>query len=101
MVNTTIILFTLLILLNIVFFCLGYLLGKTSNSQPIFGSQRNGIIRSNPNNPSVSKITIDDRKVVTDINLSGLEKKYENLGETVTGDNNISSSVNKLKNIKK
>jgi hypothetical protein len=48
-----------------------------------------------------SKIEIDDRKFVVDVNTSGIEKKYGELGETKVSDENISSSVNKLKGMKK
>lgn len=98
MVDTMTLLFTLLILFNIVFFMLGFLVGKNFSSQPVFGSQHNGINR--PNN-SFNKITIDESKVVTDINLAGLEKKYETLGETKTSHETINSSVDKLKNLKR
>ena len=48
-----------------------------------------------------SKIEIDDSKFVVDVNTSGIEKKYGELGETKVSDENISSSVNKLKGMKK
>ena len=86
----------ILILLNVVFFCLGYIIGKIQNSQVVFNSQSNRINRPT----AMSKITIDETKVVTDINLSGLEKKYDQLGETKTNNEKISSSINKLKALK-
>lgn len=49
----------------------------------------------------INKITIDESKYVTDIKTSGMEKKYENLGETKVSEENIESSINKLKNIKR
>lgn len=49
----------------------------------------------------LSNIKIDDRKFVVDINTGGIEKKYDELGETKVSDENISSSVNKLKGMKK
>ena len=48
-----------------------------------------------------STIEIDDRKFVVDVNTSGIEKKYGELGETKVSDENISLSVNKLKGMKK
>ena len=47
-----------------------------------------------------NKIEIDDKKVVLNINTDGLQKKFEKITEEKTVDNNISSSVNKLKNMK-
>jgi hypothetical protein len=48
-----------------------------------------------------NKVIIDERKFVTDIKTSGMEKKYENLGETKISNENIESSINKLKNLKR
>jgi hypothetical protein len=48
-----------------------------------------------------STIEIDDRKFVVDVSTTGIEKKYGELGETKVSDENISSSVNKLKGMKK
>jgi hypothetical protein len=50
---------------------------------------------------SRSDIVIDDRKVVVDVNTGGIEKKYGELGETKVSDENIVSSVNKLKGLKR
>jgi hypothetical protein len=47
------------------------------------------------------RISIDDTKYVTDINVSGLEKKYESLGETVKSEESITTAVDKLKNLKR
>lgn len=46
-------------------------------------------------------IEIDERKIVTDINTGGIEKKYAELGETKVSDENILSSINKLKGLKR
>ena len=48
-----------------------------------------------------STIEIDDRKFVVDVSTAGIEKKYGELGETKVSDENISSSVNKLKGLKR
>lgn len=101
MIDTINLLIGILILLNVVFFFLGYIIGKISHSQANYGSQLNPFTKTNQPNKISTPIKIDETKYVTDINLSGLEKKYEKLGDTVTSDDNISSSVNKLKNMKK
>jgi hypothetical protein len=52
------------------------------------------------NNNLTNNIKIDDAKVVLDINTKNLTKKFDSLGETKTSSENISSSINKLKNMK-
>ena len=89
----------ILILLNIFSFLLGYLYGKLKNigySQnfTLKNKKENKIITTNPN------ITIDDKKVVVNIDTKGLEKKYDELGDKQISENTITSSVNKLKNLK-
>lgn len=49
---------------------------------------------------SPAKITIDDRIMVTGTETVGMEKKFSELGKTTESEDNISSSVNKLKNLK-
>jgi hypothetical protein len=80
-------------------FFIGYFLGKQSSV-----GVSNDI--SNPQRKSVSsntkhKISIDETKIVTEINTDGLEKKYDQLGETKQSNENIANSINKLKNIKR
>lgn len=47
-----------------------------------------------------NSISIDDTKVVLNIDTNNLEKKYQELTKTTTHKNDISNSVNKLKNMK-
>jgi predicted RND superfamily exporter protein len=47
-----------------------------------------------------SPIQIDEKKLVIDINTNDLTKKFDALGEVTNSENNISSSINKLKNMK-
>jgi hypothetical protein len=102
MINTLNILLVILILLNIVFFILGYVFAKINNSQQIYGSQPNSFFSKNKiTEEKNNKITIDERKFVTDIKTSDMEKKYDNLGETKVSDENIQTSIDKLKNIKR
>jgi hypothetical protein len=48
-----------------------------------------------------TSIEIDDKKFVTDISIKGLEKKFQTLGETKKSNENISESVDRLKNLKR
>ena len=83
--------------MNIVFFFLGYIIGKSTNSQITIESQPNSFFQKDikeKKDKIKTKLIIDESKYVTDIKTSDMEKKYENLGE------NIESSINKLKNLK-
>ena len=94
------ILIAILVVLNILSFICGYVFGKT-NSQPIVGSQPKSFFDQNKSSDHEEKIIIDERKYIADIKTSGLEKKYNTLGETKKSDEDISSSINKLKNLKR
>jgi|LakMenE27Jul10ns_1017307.scaffolds.fasta_scaffold00295_2 hypothetical protein len=92
-------LFIILVCINILFLLIGYILGKIANN--------NGVIQNKPKSffdkESISdnqKITIDNSKVVTEIKTDNLEKKYDQLGTTTQSTENISSAINKLKNMK-
>jgi hypothetical protein len=96
------ILFGILILLNVIFFILGYTIGKI-NSQQIYGNTSNKpeSFFKKHQTPINNNIKIDDTKYVTNIDTKGLEKKYDNLGETSISKNDTIISVNKLKNLKR
>lgn len=94
------ILIAILIVLNILSFICGYVFGKT-NSQAIVGGQSKSFFNQNKSLDHEEKILIDERKYITDIKTSGLEKKYDTLGETKKSDEDIGSSINKLKNLKR
>jgi len=58
--------------------------------------------RYNVQEPQIKKsIEIDEKKIVVDITTAGMEKKYDNLGKLTTANEDISNSVNKLKNLRK
>jgi hypothetical protein len=100
MIDTIQILLIILILLDIVFFFLGYTIGRLNSSQTIVESQPVSFFnkqKSLSDDKVTNKVIIDERKFVTDIKTSGMEKKYENLGETKISNENIESSINKLK----
>lgn len=93
------ILLHILLYLNIISFILGYILSSIKNNNNI--AYKIGDIRKNKANEKiVSNIEIQDDKYVVSIDTSNMEKKYESLGEVKKSEENISSSVNKLKNLK-
>jgi len=103
MEDTMHILLIILILLDIVFFFLGYTIGRLTSSQTIMKSQPTSFFSKNQSvsdDKIINKVIIDERKFVTDITTSGMEKKYNNLGETKISNDNIESSIDKLKNMK-
>lgn len=103
MVDNTNILFGLLILLNVVFFFLGYIISRLSHSQANVQSQPVSFFDKNKSTKenAINKISINETKYITDIKTSDLEKKYDNLGEIKVSNENIESSINKLKNLKR
>ena len=95
-----------IVIVNVLVFIAGYLIGKNSNNTIIYSRgevleddiKDKNISKKQKNN--LNKISIDERKVVTKIVTDNLEKKYENLAETKESTENISSAINKLKNMK-
>jgi hypothetical protein len=83
--------------INILFFIVGFLycslFYKNISSSEIFSTK--SIKEKNK-----TKIDIDDKKIITQIKTEGLEKKYQNIAESQKSDENITSSINKLKNMK-
>jgi hypothetical protein len=97
-INSALIISVLFILI-IFSFVLGYLVGRLNGSQ---GVSYIGRVSKNSQQSinQLSKIDIDEKKFVVDINTNGLEKKYTELGETKQTQENISSAIDKLKNMK-
>lgn len=97
MLNIVDILIFILLFLNIAFLILGYLIGKTNQYKEI-----NSFYNKNKHSQDIlgAQISIDDTKIVSKIKTDGLEKKYDSLGETQNTKENITSSINKLKNMK-
>jgi hypothetical protein len=97
------ILYQILIILNIISFILGYIFKSKTDSQITIDNifKKRTIVNSkDTDNIGYKKITIDDSKIDIGTNTQGLEKKYEILGETKTTKDTITSSVDKLKNLK-
>ena len=88
----------IIVCMNIICGSVGYILGMMSNKEEIpkvksFFTKRDDKIEQS--------IDINDSTYVSEINTKGLEKKYTTLGETQQSTEDISSAVNKLKNIKR
>lgn len=90
----------ILLFLNILSLIIGYILGKINNLSQV-DKPVSFFTKNNEKNNPPTKVEIDDRKYVTEINTKGLEKKYSSIGETKESTENISSSIDKLKNLKK
>lgn len=93
------ILIVVLLFMNLLFLLVGYILGKLTKNDGVYNTRPKSFFDNNKD-PISTKIAIDDTKVVTDIKTDNLEKKYDQLGTTVQSTENISSAINKLKNMK-
>jgi hypothetical protein len=104
-INTlTIIFFSITLLaIGVCLFLIGYFLGKQSTCgvyNPVSLNKPSSFFDNNKEETK-KKIVIDNAKFVTEIKTDNLEKKYENLGEVKNSVEDISSSINKLKNMKR
>jgi len=90
----------ILVILNILSFTIGYFLGKLHNNQGVYINNKTQSFFDKEENRKKSAISIDSTKYVSEIKTDGMEKKYDTLGETKQSQENISLSVNKLKNLK-
>jgi hypothetical protein len=109
-VPTIVFLSIILLITGACLFFIGYFIGK-QGSLGVYNTIASSSSNNNSskpvsffdkNNAQEQKvaITIDTSKFVTDIKTDGLEKKYANLGEIKESEENISGSINKLKNMK-
>jgi hypothetical protein len=91
-----------LLAIGVCLFLIGYFYGLSK-----VGNGVSNLVIDRPKNffdnnvTKSNKISIDNTKVVTDIKTDNLEKKYESLGEIKNSEDNISGSINKLKNLKR
>jgi len=90
---------------NVVSFILGFILARniknsnsTGDNTTIFS--KNYTMKQN-NAEQAQKIKIEDTKFVVGVDTSNIEKKYESLGDVTTSQDNITNSIDKLKNLKK
>lgn len=88
----------IIIILILNTFFIGYLLGK--NRQPVGVTNTSSFFDKNKISQKESSVKIDETKCVLDIKTDNLIKKYDELGEKTISNENISNSINKLKNLK-
>lgn len=106
--NSESIILSICISLNLLFLAVGFIIGRIIipvHKQEMVASEQSGcsFFKKQKQDQSVKQqqlIDIDERKVVVAIKTDGLEKKYENLGDVKKSSENISSSIDKLKNMK-
>jgi len=101
MLNDNII-YILIVFININSFIIGYLLGRFMHFNGVSNNVPKSFFKQNKQNSDIEKnnLSIDDKKFVVDIKTDNLERKYESLGDVKKTEENISSSVNKLKILK-
>jgi len=80
-------------------YIIGYLVGRMNSNPKDIGVFKD-VKKTKPNSPMNSVVSIDETKVVTNINTDNLVKKYEQLGDRTVSNDNISDSISKLKNMK-
>ena len=91
----------LIVLLNLICFILGFLSAKLLISGGVSYSSQATIATPGKNQEKLTKkVSIDDSKYLTNIDINSLEKKYSNIAEETHSEENISSSVSKLKQMK-
>lgn len=83
------------IALFILFFLIGYIIGKLSVKDNI--QKRNKLYTENRD---IEINDIDNTKFVVKIETDQLQKRYSELGEIKTSEENINNSISKLKNMK-
>ena len=99
--NTLILVLVISIPIYFIFFVCGYLVGKTSSLQYLGSQSNSSKTISSKDNKKLSSISIDEKKIVTDININGMEKKYVDIAVATESNETISGSIDKLKNLKK
>lgn len=95
------------ILFSVIFLAVGFLIGhylannKSENNhkpESFFAKEkRESVAKQNKK----STIDIDESTHVVKIHTKGLEKQYDNIAKEKTTQEDITSSINKLKNLKK
>lgn len=92
---------SILIVVNLICGLIGYFIGVFT-SKGVYNSPQSFFKQQKERKePLVSNLSIDDKKFVVDIKTDGMERKYDNLGDVKQTEENISNSVNKLKNLKR
>lgn len=101
MLNNDIIILTIIVFVNINSLIIGYLFARFRYSGVTNSGPQSFFTKLKDDKIVNSVITIDDKKFVSDIKTDGLERKYDTLGDVKKTEDNISGSVNKLKNLKR
>lgn len=101
MLENDIVVSIILVFVNLNSFIIGYLLAKCHYNGVTNNSPQSFFTKLKDDKIVNSTIAIDDKKFVTDIKTDGLERKYDTLGDIKKTEENISNSVNKLKNLKR
>jgi cytochrome c biogenesis protein ResB len=91
----------IIVSLQILVFCGGIVVGKMIGNSINNGQYNTMSNKTQGSTNNKSNISIDSKTFVTDIKTEGMEKKYDSLGDIERSEENISSSINKLKNIKR
>lgn len=97
------------ILFSLIFLLIGFMLGQQLRMNYWFPKEEKeeSFVKKHTKNKKLDKneenhtINIDTSTHVVSIKTDNLEKKYEEITEKVKTDENISSSINKLKSLKK
>lgn len=95
------VLIIILIILNLLSFVIGLVLGRLwliSGVSSLVDKPKSFLKESK--NEIKSTVSIDETVFVTDIKTDNMIKKYDSLGEIQTSNENISTSVDKLKKMK-
>lgn len=92
----------IIVVLIIGSFLIGYVIGKLKTLEhSVPNKQKSFFKQQDSKTQEINDISIDDKKLVVNIKTEGLEKKYNSLGDVKSTEENISNSVNKLKNLKR
>lgn len=85
-------------------FIIGFFVGRSTAYGGVYNDKekiKSFFKQQNSHKQENNSISIDDKKFVVDIKTEGLEKKYDSLGEVSKSPENITNSINKLKNLKR
>lgn len=92
-------LITVIVSINILCIGIGFLFGVFYSLKQVDGQPVSFLKTAKKNKNTFVKI--DEKKYVTEVSVDGVEKKFDGLGETTIKTNDIVSSVNKLKDLKR
>jgi hypothetical protein len=106
-INDTIVGVSLVALVCINSIYIGYLIGQRTQNYTTRNDPQNFFAKNSANKKEVERasetksISIDESKVVVSLDTTDLEKKYQTLGDVKQSGENISSSIDRLKHLKK